>query len=149
MSIGDLAPHTELMSNIEGARQENSAKAIAPRAPAPGNNSKANELRAFGVEAISDRVLRVRLRRPDMNFPALVAHPVFRPVKLKDGGGNSKLEASGLISNGAFSLAATESASRTAGARKHLLEQGSGNASASVVRWPEGCGVGTGRIQGR
>jgi ABC-type oligopeptide transport system substrate-binding subunit len=110
MSIGDLAPHTELMSNIEGARQENSPKAIAPRAPAPGNNSKANELKAFGVEAISDRVLRVRLRRPDMNFPALVAHPVFRPVKLKDGGGNSKLEASGLISNGAFSLAATESA---------------------------------------
>ena len=110
MSIGDLAPHTELMANIEGARQENSAKAIPPRAPVPSNNSKATEPRAFGVEAISDRVLRVRLRRPDMNFPALVAHPVFRPVKVKDGGGNNKLEASGLISNGAFSLAATGSA---------------------------------------
>jgi len=129
MSIGDLAPHTELMANIEGARQENSAKTIASRAPAPGspiqkqtpsNNSvangkttsdpKATEPSAFGVEAISDRVLRVRLRRPDMNFPALVAHPVFRPVKLKDEVGNNKLEASGLISNGAFSIAATESA---------------------------------------
>lgn len=124
MSIGDLAPHTELMSNIEGARQENSAKAIAARPPAPGSpipketsNSAANEKMtgsakahqpsAFGVEAISDRVLRVRLRRPDMNFPALVAHPVFRPVKLNGEGGNNKLEASGLISNGAFSLAAT------------------------------------------
>jgi ABC-type oligopeptide transport system substrate-binding subunit len=109
MSIGDLAPHTELMANIEGARQEN-AKPIASRASATSSNPKANEPSAFGVEAISDRVLRVRLRRPDMNFPSLVAHPVFRPVKLKDEVGKNKLEASGLISNGAFSLAATESA---------------------------------------
>ena len=129
MRIGDLAPHTELMSNIEGARQENSAKTIAGHPPTPGSpiqkqipsnnsvasgkttgNPKANEPGAFGVEAVSDWVLRVRLRRPDMNFPALVAHPVFRPVKLKDEVGTNKLEASGLISNGAFSIAATESA---------------------------------------
>jgi ABC-type oligopeptide transport system substrate-binding subunit len=108
MSIGDLAPHTELMANIEGARQETPAKVFASRAPATPNAK--TEPRAFGVEAISDRVLRVRLRRPDMNFPALVAHPVFRPVKLKDEGGNNKLEATGLISNGAFSLAGTENA---------------------------------------
>src|SRR6185503_19817760 len=111
MRIGDLAPHTELMSNIEGARQENSAKTIAARPPTPGSpvqkqipsnnsvangnangkttgNPKANEPSAFGVEAVSDLVLRVRLRRPDMNFPALVAHPIFRPVKLKDEVGN-------------------------------------------------------------
>ena len=43
-----------------------------------------------------------------MNFPALVAHPGFRPVKLKDRR-QHKLEASGDF-NGAFSLAATESA---------------------------------------
>ena len=127
MSIGDLAPHTELMANIQGARQANPARITAPRAPAAGssiqtpaansrenaktaNNERANEPSAFGVEAVSDRVLRVRLRRPDMNFPALVAHPVFRPVKLGDDGGNSKLGPGGLISNGAFSLAGTESA---------------------------------------
>jgi oligopeptide transport system substrate-binding protein len=109
MSIGDLAPHTELLANIEGARQENSAKAISSRAAAP-SNPKTDQPSAFGVEAISDRVLRVRLRRPDMNFPALVAHPVFRPVKLTDEASKNKLEASGLISNGAFSLAATEGA---------------------------------------
>lgn len=34
----------------------------------------------FGVEAVDDFTLRVRLQRPDENFPALVAHPVFRPV---------------------------------------------------------------------
>ena len=45
-----------------------------------------------------------------MNFPALVAHPVFRPVKLKDESDTSKLEpGNDLISNGAFSLARTES----------------------------------------
>jgi oligopeptide transport system substrate-binding protein len=109
MSMGDLAPHTELMANIEGARQEHSASAIASHAPAP-SNPKTSEPSGFGVEAVSERVLRVRLRRPDMNFPALVAHPVFRPVKLTGEGGNNKLEANGLISNGAFSLAATEGA---------------------------------------
>ena len=61
------------------------------------------------AEAVSDAVLRVRLRRPDMNFPALVAHPVFRPVKLKDDQPTSKLAAIGLVSNGAFSLSKSES----------------------------------------
>jgi len=51
----------------------------------------------------------VRLRRPDMNFPALVAHPVFRPVKLRDENATGRLVANGLVSNGAFSLAKTES----------------------------------------
>ena len=128
MRIGDLAPHTELMANIEGARSENPTGVSASRSPVPisqtpkpttaGNgvgNAKAsttleaNDAAAFGVEAVSDHVLRVRLRRPDMNFPALVAHPVFRPVKLNDENGINKLEANDLISNGAFSLAKTES----------------------------------------
>lgn len=80
--IGELSPHTELLSNIDGA-----------------------------AEAVSESVLRVRLHRPDLNFPALVAHPVFRPVKLKDGEEVGKLPASGLVSNGAFSLAQGESES--------------------------------------
>ncbi len=94
MRIGDLAPHTELLANIEGARAETSAMA--------------NVAKSAGVEAVSDRVLRVHLRRPDMNFPALVSHPVFRPVKLTDQSGLARLEANGLVSNGAFSLASTE-----------------------------------------
>jgi oligopeptide transport system substrate-binding protein len=117
------------MANIEGARQESSARALAARVSSTGspvqsktsgvissrneqttNNPRLNPLKAFGVEAISDHVLRVRLRRPDMNFPALVAHPVFRPVKLHEEDSSSKLDANGLISNGAFSLAATENA---------------------------------------
>ncbi|MGH9927716.1 MAG: peptide ABC transporter substrate-binding protein [Pyrinomonadaceae bacterium] len=129
MRIGDLAPHTELMANIEGAKIENPAGVNTSRSPAstsqtqmqtpavnagagakPSDVSQANYSAAFGVEAISDRVLRVRLRRPDLNFPALVAHPVFRPVKLKDESLINKLEPNGLVSNGAFSLARTDSA---------------------------------------
>ena len=128
MRIGDLAPHTELMANIEGSRREAPAGVTASRSPFPisptpkptpaGNavanaktsdNSKANDATPFGVEAVSEHVLRVRLRRPDMNFPALVAHPVFRPVKLNDESGTNKLEPNDLVSNGAFSLAKTES----------------------------------------
>jgi ABC-type oligopeptide transport system substrate-binding subunit len=110
MRIGDLAPHTELLRNIEGARTESTAAAPAqtlkvPKSPKQRAAPKAN----FGVEAVSDRVLRVRLQQPDMNFPALVAHPVFRPVKLKDDGATTKLTPEDLISNGAFALAKTES----------------------------------------
>jgi len=80
LKIGDLSPHTELFANIEGS-----------------------------AEAVSESVLRVRLHRSDMNFPALVAHPVFRPVKLKDDEPTGKLAATDLVSNGAFSLSKNES----------------------------------------
>src|SRR6266496_2118910 len=83
--IGDLAPHTELLANIEGANIEPPG-AAAPRASGtpsqsekqmtagagnPGRPETSRGSHRFGVEAMSDRVLRVRLRRPDMNFPAL------------------------------------------------------------------------------
>ncbi len=107
MRIGELAPHTDLLANIHGARTEkpiaqNAQKSKAPNLAAPAIDNP------VGVEAISDTVLRVRLRRPDMNFPALVAHPVFRPVKVKDERATGKLVAHELISNGAFALARTE-----------------------------------------
>ena len=43
-----------------------------------------------------------------MNFPALVAHPVFRPVKLDDENVVARLSAGQLVSNGAFSVAPSE-----------------------------------------
>lgn len=107
MKIGDLAPHTELLANIEGTGNENAAAAKAKKPDSIATTDTSVNGR-FGVEAISDRVLRVRLRRPDMNFPALVAHPVFRPVKVKDESATGKLAANELVSNGAFSLAHTE-----------------------------------------
>jgi ABC-type oligopeptide transport system substrate-binding subunit len=116
--IGDLAPHTNLLENIEGSERR------SPLAPQQSPTSEkatekteaAVEGSQFGVEALSERVLRVKLRRPDMNFPALVAHPVFRPVKLTEEGSTAKLPPDNLVSNGAFSLAKSE-------AQRVLLER--------------------------
>ncbi|MFN2516706.1 MAG: peptide ABC transporter substrate-binding protein [Pyrinomonadaceae bacterium] len=130
MAIGDLAPHTELLANIEGSSIERlsqtaavSPQPVKPTAPESvrnaqqaGRSTAADINDRFGAEAVSDQVLRVRLRRPDMNFPALVAHPVFRPVKVKEENAISMLVANGLVSNGAFSLA-------NAGGERVLLER--------------------------
>lgn len=101
LKIGDLAPHTDLLDNIEGSVAETPPTASASPSPKAADVIE----RKFGAEAVSERVLRVRLRRPDMNFPALVAHPVFRPVKVTNDQDTGKLVAGGLVSNGAFSLA--------------------------------------------
>ena len=131
MRIGDLAPHTDLLANIESShtREPTRPPAIPTQSTKPSSadikgaagsttTSAADLDRGFGAEAVSDGVLRVRLRRPDMNFPALVAHPVFRPVKLKEEYATAKLMRDELVSNGAFSLA------QTGGARV-LLERAS------------------------
>ena len=89
------------------------------------NASPSPVKRELGVEALGDHTLKVRLQRPDKNFPALVAHPVFRPVyqperaetaeqgeavelfaedHAKDSG--RQQQASPVISNGAFNLSA-------------------------------------------
>ena len=91
LKIGPLAPHTELLSNIEGA---------TPTIPAPHQ---------FGARAINEHTLQVTLHQPDHSFPSLVAHPVFRPVKVAAADRTNRLESHELISNGAFHLSTTES----------------------------------------
>lgn len=94
--LGEQSPHAQLLSNIEGAIQPGASEASTPNAPSgepPQGNNNAGErtLREpdstasapaipFGATAVDDYKLQVRLLRPDKNFPALVAHPVFRPV---------------------------------------------------------------------
>lgn len=90
LKIGPLAPHTELLSNIEGA---------IPSVSAP---------HTFGARAIDEHVLQVTLQRPDSSFPSLVAHPVFRPVKVANAQSTNRLESHELISNGAFNLLAAK-----------------------------------------
>ena len=118
VKIGELAPHTELLSNIEGAnaatsisfaqppRQTSEEKKATDRKTQ--NSSHSGLEQQFGAEAIAAHVLRVHLLRPDMNFPALVAHPVFRPVKIKEGEFVTKIGPAELVSNGAFLLSKTE-----------------------------------------
>ncbi len=59
---------------------------------------------AFGVEAVDDYTLKVLLFKPDKDFPALIAHPMFSPIF---GDGKSfeaeKLNA-GIVTNGAFRI---------------------------------------------
>lgn len=141
LELGDRAPHAKLLANLEGAQ----VKATTQATPAPpakqdenpaGETARAAEPQAsaspakneLGVEAVNDFTLKVRLQRPDKNFPALVAHPVFRPVYEPEGAksveqGNTgaqaapesagddaaakqKTDASPIISNGAFNLSA-------------------------------------------
>ncbi len=112
--IGDLAPHTHLLNNIEGA--DTVSASTAPSPPLNRTNVRRTQRPAlpdhstprFGAEAVSARVLRVNLQLPDWNFPALVAHPVFRPVKLKTNDYLKQISSLDLVSNGAFHLAETE-----------------------------------------
>ena len=58
----------------------------------------------FGVEAVSDLTLKVILKEADKDFPALVAHPMFRPIY----GDGSDFEAgklnAAIVTNGAFRI---------------------------------------------
>jgi ABC-type oligopeptide transport system substrate-binding subunit len=58
----------------------------------------------FGVEAVNDLTLKVTLKEADEDFPALVAHPMFRPI-YGDGEDfeSGKLNAA-IITNGAFRI---------------------------------------------
>jgi len=131
-ALGDQAPHGKLLENISGLHSANIA-ADSSRQSVPDikrdnaapnanhqsplaktiNSRKSKQggvVVSFGVEAFGNDVLRVRLVRPDANFPALVAHPVFFPVHdesktlaLPDANKKSALP---LITNGAFRLTA-------------------------------------------
>lgn len=59
----------------------------------------------FGVEAIDNFTLKIALVKPDRDFPALVAHPIFRPI-YGDGKNfeTNKLNAD-IVTSGAFRVA--------------------------------------------
>ncbi len=165
LRLGERAPHSKLLSNIEGAQMvaqayspqtQNGAKASTtqpqslqsqpPQPPQVWQQSQSTQPQAstppaaLGAVALDARTLRVALVRPDMSFPALVAHPVFRPVhELSPGEGLSELRDEqaqdgaheggglGIVTNGAFSL------SRLAGDSVEL-ERASGYWDAASVR---------------
>ncbi|HLL74953.1 MAG TPA: peptide ABC transporter substrate-binding protein [Pyrinomonadaceae bacterium] len=100
LRLGEDAPHAKLLANLVGPKEpQKREEQPTPDPPAAGGESTQdanqaepqrkpdNEARAKGkeveeltVEAVDGQTLRVRLQRPDRNFPELVAHPVFRPV---------------------------------------------------------------------
>jgi ABC-type oligopeptide transport system substrate-binding subunit len=125
VQLGERAPHARLLENIVGVESPK-AQSAAPlaepdAAPAPANanvEARRDETRQagtnkteqqapappFGVEAINDYVLRVRLQRPDPGFPSLVAHPVFRPIHDTESLALDRPASSTVVSNGAFQL---------------------------------------------
>lgn len=144
LELGERAPHAKLLANLEGVQRKT---AIPPGVPTPTASPARNDemtangasrvaepnaspspvKRELGVEAVDDHTLKVRLQRPDKNFPALVAHPVFRPVyqperaeNVEQGGAVElfaeehakdsarREKAAPVISNGAFNLSAQE-----------------------------------------
>jgi oligopeptide transport system substrate-binding protein len=108
LRIGPLAPHTELLSNIEGATAPAPATSVQPQPNGQPSPTPTPETPKFGARAVSDQVLQVTLQHADHTFPALVAHPVFRPVKVDHPDHTQRLNSHELISNGAFQLSATE-----------------------------------------
>ncbi len=62
-------PYLAANSNISNIRQDQ-----------PERTGQAEKNRRVGVEAVSDRELKVTLKRPDNDLPKLVANPIFRPV---------------------------------------------------------------------
>ncbi len=114
MKIGELAPHTDLLNNIVGANTFSASGAELPATKGKSlrqnqeASNKSSSQRSFGAEAIGAGVLRVHLQAPDLSFPALVAHPVFRPVKLKQEESQNRIGPASLVSNGAFFLAKSD-----------------------------------------
>jgi oligopeptide transport system substrate-binding protein len=166
LRLGERAPHSKLLSNIEGAQAiaqtyapqtQNGAKASTsqtssqtqtpststqpqsqPTQSTQSQSTQSQTTPTLGAAALDARTLRVTLVRADRNFPALVAHPVFRPVhELSPGSGLSELQDEqaqggegaglGIVTNGAFSI------SRLAGDRVEL-ERASGYWDAASVR---------------
>lgn len=91
-------------TKIEIKPLETVANANSQTKPALNPKSEKPVEAPFGIEAVDNFTLKVALVKPDKNFPALVAYPLFRPVY---GDGKEfetgKLNAD-IVTNGAFRI---------------------------------------------
>jgi ABC-type oligopeptide transport system substrate-binding subunit len=138
LQLGERAPHARLLANLEGAQVKPTPTPLLAPSPAPARGAESAAAQValpeasptpakaeLGVTALNDFTLRVRLQRPDKNFAALVAHPVFRPVHQAKGADDDERQETAdgddedrardtvrpkdgapIISNGAFNLSA-------------------------------------------
>ncbi len=90
------APLTEKSSPVETNGREKPEQKTKPQTKTET---------PLGIEAVDDFTLRVSLINPDKDFPALVAHPLFRPI-YADGKyfETGKLNAN-IVTSGAFRVA--------------------------------------------
>ncbi len=112
-----VSPNLPILKNLSNTnsaapRSENKPPMTSEKPPLKAETSKPEKAPKtktppevkFGAEAVSDLTLKVLLVEADKNFPALVAHPMFRPIygdgkDFEDG----KLNAA-IITNGAFRI---------------------------------------------
>jgi oligopeptide transport system substrate-binding protein len=84
-------------ANQSVAPGENLKKTLPKPAPLPKKEN-------FGVEATDNFTLKVTLVQPDANFPALVAHTIFRPIFDGDETAGEEGLNENIVTNGAFQI---------------------------------------------
>lgn len=166
LDMGTEVPHHSLLHNFVGvhdAASKNSKVTTSggpPNAPVvvgqktaeAGASPKPNlgkESVQFGVEAVNEFSLRVKLSEPDEEFPKLVAHPMFRPV-YGDGKSfeNEPLKAD-IVTNGAFKITSVGTDGVTLDRRERFFDRGkiklkrvkfvpSANADAALAAYKAG-----------
>lgn len=107
-----LLPLPTVSPTPNSANSNSNSAVVLQKSPESNANIAANDSPVeekqktipFGVAAVDDYTLKVSLLKPDKDFPALVAHPIFRPV-YADGKEfeTDKLNA-GIVTNGAFRI---------------------------------------------
>jgi oligopeptide transport system substrate-binding protein len=80
------------------------ASPVKPETQEKPQTKAKKEEAGFGVKAIDEYTLQVSLIKPDKNFPALVAHPVFLPVYGDGKNFETGSLSSGVVTNGAFRI---------------------------------------------
>jgi oligopeptide transport system substrate-binding protein len=98
-------------TNTSKVSQKNETKPIdiqqekksEPKVAQDESKKKKDLEQKLGVEAIGKYTLKVTLIKPDKDFPALVAHPIFRPVHSKTEFVKDDLNPD-VITNGAFRI---------------------------------------------
>ncbi len=100
-------PKTETKSTVN-SQKPNSVSPIEQKPKVENKEEKKNDKKETkqeknGVEAVDKFTLKVTLIKPDKDFPALVAHPMFRPIYKETVFEQDKLKAD-VVTNGAFRI---------------------------------------------
>lgn len=104
--MSDKTGNSRLFQNIVGTSLVQGSKFKIQGSKSEKNSNEQrttnNEQTWFGVEATDELVLRVWLVEPDKDFPALSAHPAFRPVFVQEGEFENLESAAKIVTSGAF-----------------------------------------------
>lgn len=109
----DVFSRQSFVQNDSPPNAESNSNSNVAASPSPDANAQTEKkteverpLEAkFGAEATNNFTLKVSLVKPDRDFPALVAHPIFRPVYGDGKNFESNRLNADIVTNGAFRIA--------------------------------------------